>query len=116
MLEYTISFGDIQEYLSTLANDALVGEPVHLEHCLVANTLRHKYPGLYVHVRFRNIGAAVNGRLVNFSDDVRLAADRFDALWPGWGEPDGVKGEPITVAVLRERMPELFTQEGETNA
>ncbi len=103
-LKYTISIQDIKDYVATVPEGDPVGEPHSSYHCLVANTLTRKYSGAFSHIVGRNRGAWMYGETLEFPPDVFQAAEKFDALW-------NIRYEeaPITVAVLRERMPELFS-------
>jgi hypothetical protein len=112
---YSITIEDIQLYLSTILEDGPVGTPQHMSECLIAKTLQWKYPHVGSHVRYGNGGAYVAGSLVEFPVEVYLAAEKFDSLWPLEWNNDAEYGEPITRAILRERMPELFEGQGESN-
>lgn len=107
---YTIDMQDIKNYLATLQEDDHVGTPDHREQCLVAKTLKHKYPGIAVWVLTNNEGAAILGSedTVDFPTDVFEAAEKFDNLWPDYHDRQGNE-PPITLTVLREKMPELFS-------
>lgn len=105
---YTIGLPDIKGYLDSLSEDDKVGDPDSRQACLVANTLKWKYPGVNVLMGLFNKGATVNGLPVEFPGDVFQAAQEFDDLHN--------VARPITKEILRERLSEslytpLFNQE-----
>lgn len=108
-MQYTISTEDIKNYLNHLADNDHVGIPNHSDYCLIAETLRWKYPkASRVRVESFNAGAYVDFERVDFPKGVYDTAEKFDGL----AESEDVHGDPVTVATLRVYMPELFGQEG----
>lgn len=112
MEDYTITVEDIKAYLSTKQDDERVGVTVEGDRCLAANTLKHKYPGVYVGVAWYNTGSQIGDTFIDFPEDVTMVANTFDSMQR---PEDSDIGTPITKAELRERLPELFEQEGEPN-
>lgn len=108
---YTISFGDIKKYLSTVPYGAPVGIPQHKYDCLIGKTLQQKYPGKLGHVGSHNHYVAIDDHDIEPPEEVQEIAEKFDDLWEHWDNEKGY-GEPVTLATLRDRIPELFSPEG----
>lgn len=110
--EYTVSMDDVKGYVRTVPEGALVGIPQHNYDCLIGRAMQMKYPGKLGAVGYLNARVHMGLVAISVPSDVREAGNKFDALWEVWDEPEEYENEdeypPITLAVLRERMPELF--------
>jgi hypothetical protein len=102
-MTYSVSMEDVKAYVATVPEGEEVGVPNNMDYCLVASTLRWKYPDVSSHVKEYNLGATVAGQLVLFSDELFNTAEKFDSLWDS-SDCCGV----VTTTILKERMPELF--------
>lgn len=100
-----LTIDEIKAYLATKGPDDVVGQTLAARHCLTASCLLWLHPDSAPVVEYHNRGAWLNsGDEVEFDQDVRDAADKFDRL------PIRVLS-PVTRSQLEDWMPELFTKD-----
>lgn len=110
MSEYTITLTDVKKYLSTVPYGATVGIPQHNYDCLLGKVLQQKYPGKLNYVGGDNRYVYLVGQIIETPEEVVNIASKFDGLWENWGNGEDYDDwEPVTLATLRDSIPELFS-------
>lgn len=106
---HSISLDDVRKYLAFLPGDSsTVGISGHVDHCLIARTLKWKYHTKHAGVFDWNTHAIVGNteEWVTLGQEVKALADDFDAI----GFEVGSKEQhmvPVTRGFFYARHPEM---------